>query len=103
VKRNDNYDAAAILADCRAGLPYRGIAERQGVSIQTVSKIAIANGLRRGRPEDRGSCARCGQPCYSATCRDCRYSNRAPDPADGLPEGDWVLCRRTRVVRFEVA
>ena len=43
-KRHDYED---ILADLRDGYVYREIAERRGVGIDTISDIAIANGLGR--------------------------------------------------------
>lgn len=43
--RRPDYDD--ILADLRAGYVYHEIAERRGAGIETISRIAIANGLGR--------------------------------------------------------
>lgn len=81
--RNDNYDAAAILDDLRESSdPYKAIARRHDVSPQTVSKIAIAHGLRR-RDGVRGA-ARAGNHW---TLRSTTYTDA---DAAGLTGGRWV-------------
>ena len=85
------YDAAAVVADIRAGLPYAGIATRHGIFIGTVQQVALRNNLRRHKP------------AQVRTRVTDEWSYPEPTDADGLPEGDWVLDRRARIVRWVAA
>lgn len=100
--RNTDYEPLKVLDDSRAGLTYKKIAERRGVSIQTVSKIAIDNDIFRRPRHPVRPCPRCKKPTRRAdTCRACVNYYNEPTEADALTGGQWVIDKRRRVLVWQ--
>lgn len=102
----------AIIAAYAAGHTIASICAEHGVSRWTINRYAAAAGLPKRTPRTAivrpvRRCA-CGLVTTSliGECQWCQLSFIPPAPvdeADALPEGDWVFCRRSRVMRWEAA
>jgi hypothetical protein len=90
---------AAILKDYAARVPIAQIVKRHEVSTSIIYRYVNLHGINRSAGRlPLTCCVDCGVTTRAASgvCRDCRTEV-------ALPDGDWVLNPRTRVMVWEPA